>query len=1037
MNRAFRIVWNESTQTWTAVSEHARGQGKKGSTRLLVASILSVSLLSFGLGSTDTHAAQIILCNEKTSDPGSSIGPSGGVLPIPAGGTPCRGEDAGTSTTFRLSESNSPATYKPNTTRIEGGQDGGLAIIARKAIEFVAHDGAIKQGATTHIGLDAGTDIVLNAGTDIGLDAGTSAYINAKNGLLHLIGTRTTVNARDGLLDLKGNTASLNSRSGVLSLAGIGVSINTEKAGVTTIGSDGSIVLLNQKMTGLVDGLVSETSTEAVNGSQLFTTNANITQVRATADAAQMAAANAESAVTNVGGLVSRAEAAATTAGASATTAQTAATTATGSATRAAGSATTAGTSATAAQTAATTATDSATRAAGSANTAGTAAIAAQTSATDAGSAATRAETAAEQSAKGVAALTENIIAGQIGLVQQDPTTSVVTVAKDATGTLVDIAGSDGVRTLGGLKDGTVADKSTDAVTGSQLNATNENVVKAQANAIQAVTDSGNALASVDRLANGQTGLVRQANPTALITVAKETLGTTVNFTNSQDIVRTLTGIADGLVNATSSDAINGSQLNATNTNVLNVQTDAAKALADSGTALTIADAAKLDAAKAITDSGTALVAAGTAQTTAEAAQTTADGAQTDATKALADSGTALTTADAAKLDAAKAITDSGNALVAAGTAQTTAEAAQSAVSGAQADATKALADSGKALTDSGTALTTADAAKLDATKAIADSGSAIVKADEAKSEVVRNTTAVANLAQQVQSGEVGLVKQEGENGTVTIASGHGGNVINVAGTSGDRRISGVAAGRVEAGSTDVANGGQVYAVKQKVEQLRVSQSSTAVDTLGDGSDAAVVRQGSRAVAVGSNANAQGQAAVAVGSRASANGQGSVAVGNNASASAEGAVAIGQNSQADRANTVSIGSRGAERQITNVASATESTDAVNFGQTMAISRQNSAQAVRESNAYTDSQVSELKSDAFAGTAAAMAMASLPQVTREGAGMVSLSGSTFEGQSAAAVGVSGMSADGRWIYKASGAATTRGHLGASVGVGYQW
>jgi autotransporter adhesin len=260
---------------------------------------------------------------------------------------------------------------------------------------------------------------------------------------------------------------------------------------------------------------------------------------------------------------------------------------------------------------------------------------------------------------------------------------------------------------------------------------------------------------------------------------------------------------------------------------------------------------------------------------------------------------------------------------------------------------------------------------------------------------------------------------------------------VSVAGTTGDRRVTGVANGDVAAGSTDAANGGQVFAIKQKVEQLRAINSTTAVDSRGDGSDAATVRGGTRGVAVGSNASTQGLNAVAVGSRAKADGEGSVAIGSNTSATAANSVAIGQNSQADRINTVSVGARGAERQITNLAPATQDTDAVNLGQTMSITRRSRAEAVEEANAYTDSEIGALRSDAYAGTAAAMAMASLPQVTREGAGMVSLSGSTFEGQSAAAVGVSGMSNDGRWIYKASGAATTRGNLGMTVGVGYQW
>ena len=323
------------------------------------------------------------------------------------------------------------------------------------------------------------------------------------------------------------------------------------------------------------------------------------------------------------------------------------------------------------------------------------------------------------------------------------------------------------------------------------------------------------------------------------------------------------------------------------------------------------------------------------------------------------------------------------------------------------------------------------------ANQAKTDAGNAITTANDAKFDVAKNTTAVANLVQQVGSGEVGLVKQDGQDGAITVAKDHGGDTVNVSGTSGNRRVQGVAAGAVEAASTDAVNGGQVFAVKQQVEKLRAGSAATAVDVSVDGSDAAAVKKGSRGVAVGADSKAQGQAVVAVGAQSSASGDGSVAVGNNASASAPGSVAIGQNAQADRANTVSVGVLGAERQITHVAPATQGTDAVNLEQTLSISRQSSAQTLKDANAYTDSQIGDLRHDAYAGTAAAMAMAALPQVSSAGGSMISLSGSTFEGQSATAIGVSGMSSNGHWIYKASGAATTRGNLGATVGVGYQW
>ena len=59
---------------------------------------------------------------------------------------------------------------------------------------------------------------------------------------------------------------------------------------------------------------------------------------------------------------------------------------------------------------------------------------------------------------------------------------------------------------------------------------------------------------------------------------------------------------------------------------------------------------------------------------------------------------------------------------------------------------------------------------------------------------------------------------------------------------------------------------------------------------------------------------------------------GSLIFGSNASSSVQNGVAIGNSSTVDRENTVSFGSAGEERQLTNVADATETKDAVNLGQ---------------------------------------------------------------------------------------------------------
>ncbi|MFM0150992.1 adhesin, partial [Paraburkholderia sp. RL18-085-BIA-A] len=63
-----------------------------------------------------------------------------------------------------------------------------------------------------------------------------------------------------------------------------------------------------------------------------------------------------------------------------------------------------------------------------------------------------------------------------------------------------------------------------------------------------------------NQLADGSIGLVQQDATTRDLTVGKDTDGTVVNVSGTAG-TRTVTGVAAGAVNATSVDAINGSQL--------------------------------------------------------------------------------------------------------------------------------------------------------------------------------------------------------------------------------------------------------------------------------------------------------------------------------------------------------------------------------------------------------------------------------------------------------------------------------------------
>ncbi len=120
------------------------------------------------------------------------------------------------------------------------------------------------------------------------------------------------------------------------------------------------------------------------------------------------------------------------------------------------------------------------------------------------------------------------------------------------------------------------------------------------------------------------------------------------------------------------------------------------------------------------------------------------------------------------------------------------------------------------------------------------------------------------------------------------------------------------------------------------------------------------------------------------------------------------------------------------KQITNVAAGVNETDAVNVGQLYEVAGNLQGQVT---NLRRD--VNSLDKRLSAGVAAAMATAALPQAYLPGKHMMSMAGGTWHGESGMAIGFSGITDNGRWIYKLSGNSTSRGDYGGAVGVGYQW
>ena len=317
---------------------------------------------------------------------------------------------------------------------------------------------------------------------------------------------------------------------------------------------------------------------------------------------------------------------------------------------------------------------------------------------------------------------------------------------------------------------------------------------------------------------------------------------------------------------------------------------------------------------------------------------------------------------------------------------------------------------------------------------------------------------------------------------------------VSVGSLDNERTITNVAAGRISATSTDAVNGSQLYATNQAIEAINTNFSGldnsvvkyvvngdgsidySKIALAGDTYDQSTKTGGTTITNVAAGVNASdavnkqqldevslnvtniaegkdgmfqvnntsnlpkpkptGQNSIAGGAGAVASATNSMALGNSAKATHSNAVALGTNSVTDRDNSVSMGYEGGERQITHVAAGTAATDAVNVGQLK--------QSMGDSYTYTNNKFGELKEmiadqddKLSAGIAGAMAMASLPQPYSPGASMFSMAGGTYQGESAIAMGVSTVSDNGKWVTKLSGSSNSQGDLGGSVGIGYQW
>lgn len=479
-----------------------------------------------------------------------------------------------------------------------------------------------------------------------------------------------------------------------------------------------------------------------------------------------------------------------------------------------------------------------------------------------------------------------------------------------------------------------------------------------------------------------------------------------------------ISNVAAGTLSATSTDAVNGSQLNATNETVSTVTTT-----------VTNLD----NTVTNINNTGTKYFRANT---------TLAGSAASGADSIAAGGAATATAANAVALGTGAAATQANSVALGAGSTTTTgAQAAYNAfgltpLQNSAGEVSVGAVGAERKVTNVAAGSADTDAANIAQLKAVnsqvSDLDKLAVKYDDAtKTQLTLNSGGAAtrisnvangivdsdavNLAQlkavDTQIGDLDKLAVKYDDATKTVLTMNAGGVAT--------RITNVAAGAVTAASTDAINGGQLWGWTQDTTNVFSNTSlynsiqninngggvkyfranSTLADAQATGTDSvavgpAAVASGASSVATGNGATATGAGAVATGSGAVAATDNSVAVGANAKAtganatavganttvSGANAVALGNGSVADRDNSVSVGAVGAERQITNVADGTADTDAANVRQVKAVSGdvtnviEGKAGMFQVENSLARAAASPTGADSVAGGAGAVASA---------------------------------------------------------------
>ena len=641
---------------------------------------------------------------------------------------------------------------------------------------------------------------------------------------------------------------------------------------------------------------------------------------------------------------------------------------------------------------------------------------------------------------------------GEVGIVKQDAGTRNITVGADTDGTIVNFANKEGdARTLTGLANGELKTGSMDAVTGDQLFSTNTNLdstlaalgggaeVKADGTvqAPEYVLDDGTnkgmtttfnnvggALTNLDgrvtantgdisnirtditNITKGSVGIVKQDATTRDITVGADTDGTVVNFagkdaTTGDAVNRKLTGLEEGDLSDSSTDAVTGKQLYATNEAVKDlgntVQEHTTKLNQHTNQISTINQQLDNLNGNAVTyDAGSN-----------KGVITLAGGSD----------GTTITNVKAGEISDVSTDAINGSQLYA----------GNKSIADALGGGAEVLAD-GTLKAPEYKFQNDANGNEVKFTTV----GEALTNLDDRVVSNTSNITEIRNEITQIQQGGAGIVKYDQASETITVGSEVVATSVDFAGKDAtgaavDRKLTGVAAGTA---SNHAVNRQQLDSVAAALGGAKDANGNPTGVFKDDGTFTKPLYELNNVTNNGVSTT-ETTTVTGVGSALTHLNDSVVSLQNQVNSSigliqqpgtGDQTISIGGNTGG---TVINIAGTDGDRQITGVAAGTAPNHAVNKQQL-----DNTAAALRG-----DIRRAEKRSEA--GIAAATAVATLGQAYQPGQSAFSMGGGTWRGETGYAMGVSTVSENGKWLLKGAVSGSGRGGAGGGASVTYLW